>query len=156
MKIARHWKEYQIIATGDGQKLERWGNVILLRPDPQVIWRAEIDMQNYPALTPYIRNNSGGGRWHVKKQFSDSWTIKYKDYVFLVKPTGFSTPGFFPRGCQLGHDGRAYKKTARRRAQNLIFRLYRRASVVCAASGAKVTQDAAKGMVERQTKRGIE
>ncbi len=152
MKIARHWKEYQIIATGDGQKLERWGNVILLRPDPQVIWRAEIDMQNYPGLNAvYIRNNSGGGRWHVKKQFSDSWAIKYKDYVFLVKPTGFKHTGLFPE--QAVNWDMMEELIKRRGGGPKILNLFAytgAASVVCAASGAKVTHvDAAKGMVER-------
>jgi 23S rRNA (cytosine1962-C5)-methyltransferase len=151
MKIAQDWKDYQIIATGDGQKLERWGNVILLRPDPQVIWRAAIDMQNYPGLNAaYIRSSSGGGRWQILKEFDESWTIKYKNYSFLVKPTGFKHTGLFP---EQAVNWDMMEALIKKRGECSILNLFAytgAASVVCASSGAKVTHvDAAKGMVER-------
>lgn len=151
MKIAQNWKDYKIIATGDGQKLERWGNVILLRPDPQVIWRASIDMQNYPGLNAaYIRSSSGGGRWHILKEFDDSWTINYKNYTFLVKPTGFKHTGLFP---EQAVNWDMMEALIKKRGECNILNLFAytgAASVVCAFSGAKVTHvDAAKGMVER-------
>ena len=64
---AAKWKDYSVIATGDGYKLERWGEVILLRPDPQVIWKSSVDMDNFKGLSAkYVRSDQGGGRW-IKK-----------------------------------------------------------------------------------------
>ncbi|HEY8444025.1 MAG TPA: class I SAM-dependent methyltransferase [Clostridia bacterium] len=151
MKIAQNWKDYQIIATGDGQKLERWGNVILLRPDPQVIWRADIDMRNYPGLNAvYLRSSRGGGRWQILREFGDSWTIKYKNYTFLVKPTGFKHTGLFP---EQAVNWDMMEALIKKRGGGSVLNLFAytgAASVVCACSGAKVTHvDAAKGMVER-------
>ena len=151
MKIAQHWKDYQIIATGDGQKLERWGNVILLRPDPQVIWRTDIDMSSYPGLNAvYLRDTSGGGRWRILKNFRDSWTIKYKKYTFLIKPTGFKHTGLFP---EQAVNWDMMEALIKKRGECNILNLFAytgAASIVCASSGAKVTHvDASKGMVER-------
>ena len=87
MKLAKDWKEYKIIATGDGEKLESWGNVKLLRPDPQVIWKTDVDMENYPSLNAkYCRSDKGGGKWNIKKRFPDEWTVCYGELKFLIKP----------------------------------------------------------------------
>ena len=85
MKSAKNWKDYSVIATGDGYKLERWGKVVLLRPDPQVIWKSESDMQSHPELcAKYLRSSSGGGGWEYYKKMPDEWTINYGDLKFSI------------------------------------------------------------------------
>ena len=83
MNISNNWTDYECIATGDGEKLERWGNVILNRPDPQIIW----NKTNNPVWNTwdgyYERSKTGGGSWHFKHKLKDYWTIKYKDLTFL-------------------------------------------------------------------------
>ena len=72
MKIAQNWKDYSILATGDGYKLERWKNIILLRPDPQVIWKAQTDLFAYPGLCAYYkRSDKGGGAWTYLKKMPE-------------------------------------------------------------------------------------
>lgn len=151
MKIAENWKDYEIIATGDGQKLERWGNVVLLRPDPQVIWKTQVDMEKYQGLNAvYKRYSDGGGKWTVKKSFPDTWTIKYKNHTFMIKPTGFKHTGLFPeQAVNWDMMQTLIKKSGNVSVLNL-FAYTGAASIVCAAAGAQVTHvDAAKGMVER-------
>ena len=95
--IADNWTDYKIIATGNGQKLERWGDVILLRPDPQVIWPASFDLASYKGLNAlYKRSSSGGGQWKTLKHFPDEWTINYGKLRFGIKPMGFKHVGLFP------------------------------------------------------------
>ena len=97
MKIAENWKDYSIIATGDGCKLERWKDVVLLRPDPQVIWKARRDLSAYPEINAvYKRSDRGGGAWEYKKPMPEEWTVSYKDLTFKVKPMGFKHTGLFP------------------------------------------------------------
>ena len=96
MNISNNWTDYECIATGDGEKLERWGNVILNRPDPQIIW----NKTNNPVWNTwdghYERSKTGGGSWHFKHKLKDYWTIKYKDLTFKVSPTNFKHTGIFP------------------------------------------------------------
>lgn len=96
MNISNSWTDYECIATGDGEKLERWGNVILNRPDPQIIW----NKTNNPVWNTwdgyYERSKKGGGSWHFKHKLKDYWTIKYKDLTFKVSPTNFKHTGIFP------------------------------------------------------------
>lgn len=96
MRLSYDWKDYSCIATGDGEKLERWGNVILRRPDPQIIWEKSKDniWNSYDAL--YHRSNKGGGNWEFKKKLPDYWTIRYKHLTFKVSPTNFKHTGIFP------------------------------------------------------------
>ena len=97
MRIADKWKDYSIIATGDGMKLERWNDVYLLRPDPQVIWPERIQMSAYKSLNAiYNRSESGGGGWKILKKMPPEWTVSYGDLKFLVKPMGFKHTGLFP------------------------------------------------------------
>ncbi|HBF86218.1 MAG TPA: SAM-dependent methyltransferase, partial [Clostridiales bacterium] len=87
MKIADKWKDYSVIATGDGYKLERWGKVILLRPDPQVIWKSAFPLDGYKGLNAkYLRSESGGGKWQYLKDTPDEWNISYGQLKFKVKP----------------------------------------------------------------------
>ena len=91
------WKDYTVIATGDGYKLERWADVTLLRPDPQVIWKSKLDMNGYKGLAAkYIRSETGGGKWLIKGKMPQEWTVSYKDLKFKIKPMGFKHTGLFP------------------------------------------------------------
>lgn len=96
MRLSYDWKDYSCLATGYGEKLERWGNVILRRPDPQIIWEKSKDniWNSYDAL--YHRSNKGGGNWEFKKKLPDYWTIRYKHLTFKVSPTNFKHTGIFP------------------------------------------------------------
>lgn len=152
MKIAQNWKDYSIIATGDGYKLERWKDVVLLRPDPQVIWKSQIDMFAYPGLNAYYkRSDKGGGGWKILKPMPDEWVVSYGLLNFKVKPMGFKHTGLFPEqavnwdymSSLIANAGRSIKVLN-------LFAYTGGATVACAKAGATVTHvDAAKGMVER-------
>ncbi len=146
------WQTYSVIATGDGYKLERWGKVILLRPDPQVIWKSSLDMNGYKGLSAkYIRSESGGGKWLIKGKMPDEWTVSYKDLTFKIKPMGFKHTGLFPEQAVNWDLMRSLIENSGREINVLnLFAYTGGATVACAKSGAKVTHvDSAKGMVER-------
>ena len=90
------WEDYSVIATGDGYKLERWGGVVLLRPDPQVIWPSFVDMERYPGLAAKYVKKGGGGAWEKYAKMPEEWVIGYKDLKFKVRPMGFKHTGLFP------------------------------------------------------------
>ena len=97
MKVANSWEDYQVIATGDGEKLEKWGKYTLLRPDPQVIWHAKKDLSKTNGLDGhYLRSSSGGGNWRFFSRVPDQWQISWKDLRFIIKPMGFKHTGLFP------------------------------------------------------------
>lgn len=156
MRIADKWKDYKIIATSDGMKLEDWKGVRLLRPDPQVIWTAG-DLYSYPDINAvYHRSEKGGGGWETLKPFPAEWTVSYGDLTFKVKPMGFKHTGLFPEQAVNWDEMRkiisaAKNKNPQREIKVLnLFAYTGAASVACANAGAKVTHvDAAKGMVER-------
>lgn len=146
------WRDYSVIATGGGEKLERWGDVILLRPDPQAIWPQPYKLSAYKGLNArYRRSSSGGGAWEVNKPFPDEWKIRYKDLTFLVKPMGFKHTGLFPEQAYNWDRMRALVESAKREISVLnLFGYTGGATVALAKVGAKVTHvDAAKNMVER-------
>lgn len=152
MRSANDWKDYSVISTGDGYKLERWGKVILLRPDPQVIWKSSFDMEKYPDLNAvYRRSESGGGKWEIKKKFPPEWEISYKELKFKIKPMGFKHTGLFPEQAvnwDLMTD--LIKNSGREISVLNLFAYTGGATVACAKAGAKVCHvDASKGMVER-------
>ena len=152
MKIANDWKDYKVIATGDGEKLEKWGDYILLRPDPQVIWHAKSDLSKYPGLDGhYLRSSSGGGNWQFFKNVPERWTINWRGLKFIIKPMGFKHTGLFPEQAVNWRDIMKAIKEANRPIKVLnLFAYTGGASVVCASAGAQVTHvDASKGMVER-------
>ena len=152
MRIADKWKDYSIIATGDGMKLERWGSVYLLRPDPQVIWPQKADMSGYKSLNAiYHRSENGGGGWKILKKMPQEWTIGYGDLKFLVKPMGFKHTGLFPEQA-VNWDKMAEMIRGAGRPINVLnlFAYTGGATVACLAAGASVCHvDASKGMVER-------
>ena len=152
MKIANDWKDYNVIATGDGEKLEKWGDYILLRPDPQVIWHAKGDLSKYPGLDGhYLRSSSGGGNWQFFKNVPERWTINWRGLKFIIKPMGFKHTGLFPEQAVNWRDIMKAIKEANRPIKVLnLFAYTGGASVACASAGAQVTHvDASKGMVER-------
>lgn len=96
MKISNEWQDYECLATGNKEKLERWGNIILNRPDPSIIWPKTDNKlwNNWDGY--YHRSSTGGGSWEFKKKIKESWTINYKNLTFKVKPTNFKHTGIFP------------------------------------------------------------
>ena len=155
MHIAHGWKDYKIIATGDGYKLEQWQDIVLLRPDPQVIWKARQNLFAYPKIDAiYHRSDKGGGGWTFKKKIPDFWTVRYNNLQFKVKPMGFKHTGLFPE--QAVNWDFMQKLIAKRvesgktvKVLNL-FAYTGGATVACAKAGAEVVHvDASKGMVER-------
>ena len=152
MRIAENWKDYTIIATGSGYKLERWKDVVLLRPDPQVIWDAQFDLFSYPGISAvYRRSDKGGGAWEYRKKIPDEWTVGYKDLAFKVKPMGFKHTGLFPEQAVNWDRMASLIRGAGRPVKVLnLFAYTGGATVACAKAGAEVVHvDAAKGMVER-------
>ncbi|MBQ5987253.1 MAG: class I SAM-dependent methyltransferase, partial [Clostridia bacterium] len=150
MYLADGWKEYGILDAGNGNKREFWGRVTLLRPDPQAVW----PMDDAPCDATYIRSQSGGGHWEFQKELPESWTIRYRDLRFVVRPTGFKHTGLFPeqavnwdwmRERLSGFEQRYGRKP---KVLNL-FAYTGGATCACAKTGAEVVHvDAAKGMVQ--------
>lgn len=152
MVLADKWVDYEIIATGDGYKLERWKDVVLLRPDPQVIWPAQQKLNNYKGLNAkYTRSETGGGRWERYKPTKESWVISYGELKFCIKPMGFKHTGLFPEQAANWEKMTELIKNANRPINVLnLFAYTGGATVACLKAGASVCHvDAAKGMVER-------
>lgn len=97
MNLSNNWKDYECILTGDKEKLERWGDVILNRPDPQIIWNKDKDNELWNKWDGYYhRSNKGGGSWEFRKKLPEFWEINYKHLTFKVSPTNFKHTGVFP------------------------------------------------------------
>ena len=149
MWIADHWKDYAVLDCGGGEKIERWGNQILQRPDPQAIWPRDKDCKiwNKPNAI-YHRSNAGGGKWEIRK-LPEQWAIHYGDLTFQLKPMSFKHTGLFPEQAvnwdwfsglihEAGHPVKVLN----------LFAYTGGATVSAAAAGAAVTHvDASKGMV---------
>lgn len=151
MRYTTDWKDFEIIATGNGEKLERWGNVKLLRPDPQIIWPAKYNLSKEKNLNGhYIRQNTGGGHWNILIPAKDEWTISYKDLKFLIKPMGFKHTGLFPEQAVNWDIMIDLIKNAKRPIKVLnLFAYTGGATVACTYAGAEVTHvDASKGIIE--------
>ena len=150
MWLANDWKDYKIIDTSSGEKLEVWGKYSLIRPDPQVIWKTEKRHQLWKnADASYKRSRSGGGAWNENK-LPESWTIDYKDLTFLIKPTGFKHTGLFPEQAANWDWFRNLISNADRPIKVLnLFAYTGGATVAAAKAGASVCHvDASKGMVQ--------
>lgn len=152
MWLSNGWTDYELIDCGGGEKLERWGKYILVRPDPQAIW-------NTPRTDPrwarpdgrYARSSSGGGHW-VRKEIPERWTVKYRDLTFNLKPMNFKHTGLFPeQAANWDFCGELIRKALTERRSVSVLNLFAytgAATVACAAAGASVCHvDAARGMV---------
>ena len=149
MWIADGWEDYELLDCGGGEKLERWGKQILVRPDPQAIWETPRTNRGWRnAQGRYYRSSSGGGHWD-KEKLPESWTVNYKDLKFQVKPMNFKHTGLFPEQAVNWDFAREKIKNAGRPIRVLnLFAYTGGATVACAAAGAQVCHvDAAKGMV---------
>lgn len=151
MFLADGWKDYKIIDCSDGEKLEKWADKILVRPDPQVVWRGEKSEKEWrSADARYNRSSSGGGSWQCYKKLPDSWTVSYKNLRFGIKPMGFKHTGLFPeQATNWDWFSELIKKENDREISVLnLFAYTGGATIAAAAAGARVCHvDAAKGMV---------
>ena len=149
MWTSEHWKDYELLDCGGGQRLERWGKQILVRPDPQAIWETPHKNPAWKrANARYYRSQTGGGHWE-KKALPESWKMQYKELTFQVKPMNFKHTGLFPEQAANWDFAMDKIRNAGREIRVLnLFAYTGGATVACAAAGASVCQvDAAKGMV---------
>lgn len=152
MLVTKEWKDYEIIDASRGQKYERWGNIYLLRPDPQVIWdNGDLFEKYHDKLNAvYYRSNKGGGHWENIKNTPASWNINYKNLTFNIKQMGFKHTGLFPEQA-INWDFMINKiKNSGRKIKVLnLFAYTGGATVACLSAGANVTHvDASRGMVD--------
>ena len=147
--VANNWKEYELIDASRGERLERWGDKILIRPDPQVIWDTPRSHSAWRSSDGhYTRSKSGGGSWD-KAGLPESWGIRYGELSFRVRPMNFKHTGLFPEQAANWDWAMEKIRSAGRHIQVLnLFAYTGAATVACLAAGASVCHvDAAKGMV---------
>lgn len=145
-----HWHEYELIDTSSGERLERWGDILLIRPDPQILWHTERkDPRWREAHARYQRSQSGGGAWQVRRKTPPVWNIRYGDLTFRVKPMGFKHTGVFPEQAVNWELAGELIRGAGRPVRVLnLFGYTGAATLACAAAGASVCHvDASRGMV---------
>ena len=150
MNVANYWKDYKILDMANGQKLEKWGNIILSRPDPQIIWKEKTFPEKWKNVNAtYHRSKTGGGSWEYNKKVPEQWQIKYKELTFNIKPMGFKHTGLFPEQA-VNWDWMIQKiKNSKREIKVLnLFAYTGGATVACSYAGASVCHvDSSKGMV---------
>ncbi len=154
MQISTNWQDYELIDATNHNRLERWGDVVLVRPDPQVIWKSEKKNKLWhSANAVYHRSATGGGEWEQKRSMPQKWHINYKDLRMIVSPTNFKHTGVFP---EQAVNWDTYRQLIKQRMQKTnkavkvlnLFGYTGIASLACAAQGAHVCHvDASKGMV---------
>ena len=151
MFLANTWEDYEVLDTGDGEKLERWGDEILRRPDPQTIWPKANPELWRKAQAHYHRSEKGGGEWEFFTRLPERWVIRHQDLKFYVRPTSFKHTGLFPEQAAnwvwmqdlIRSSGRSDVKVL------TLFGYTGAATIACAAAGAHVTHvDASKGSVQ--------
>ena len=151
MKLANEWKDYELLDMADGLKLERWKDIILERPDPQIIWNNKSYPEKWKqSHAKYNRSQSGGGSWEFRKKLPKSWQVKYKNLTFNIKPMGYKHTGLFPEQA-VNWDWMIDKiKGAKREISVLnLFAYTGGATVACLSAGASVCHvDSSKGMTE--------
>ena len=153
MKLANNWKEYKIIDMADGKKLEQWGNIVLSRPDPQIIWKDKSFPNKWDKVNAtYNRSKTGGGSWKYNQKTPDKWQIHYKNLTFNIKTMGFKHTGLFPE--QAVNWDWMIEKIKNEKAKNKkevkvlnLFAYTGGATVACLSAGASVCHvDSSKGM----------
>lgn len=151
MRYTSDWKDYELLDCSSGERLERWGNVTLIRPDPQVIWKTP---KKHPAWrradAVYHRSSSGGGNWEIKNKIPSFWSIGYGDLSFNVKTMGFKHTGIFPeQAVNWDYTAKLIKNAGRPVKVLNLFAYTGGATVACLKAGAEVVHvDASKGMVQ--------
>lgn len=147
--MADKWKDYTVLDTSDGEKLELWGKYSLIRPDPQVIWKTEKKNKLWKSAdASYKRSNSGGGAWS-KNTLPECWTVSYGELKFQIKPMGFKHTGLFPeQASNWDWFSKLIKESGRNISALNLFAYTGGATVAAAKAGASVCHvDASKGMV---------
>ncbi len=151
MRVSSNWIDYELIDCSGSERLERWGDIILIRPDPQIIWNTEKKNPLWKkAHARYHRSNSGGGQWQIYKKIPQQWSLKYGELVFNVKPMGFKHTGIFPeQGTNWDYASEIIKNSDRQLSVLNLFGYTGCATLACLKAGAKVCHvDASKGMVQ--------
>lgn len=153
MLVSNEWKDYELLDMAKGQKLERWGKYILIRPDPQIVWDKKTNSKLWEkADAKYIRSNTGGGHWEKYSKIDENWSIKYKNLVFNLKPMGFKHTGLFPEQAVnwdyiISKISQRTKKNQEVKVLNL-FAYTGGATVAALSAGASVCHvDSSQGMV---------
>ncbi len=150
MRYTKDWQDYQLIDCSCGEKLEIWGKEVLVRPDPQVIWKSEKEDSRW--FTPnarYIRSKTGGGNWQVYSSMPSVWQINYKDLTFNIKTMGFKHTGLFPeQAVNWDYTREVIRNSGKDEVKVLnLFAYTGGATVACLKEGASVVHvDASKGM----------
>ncbi len=151
MWLANEWKDYKLLDSSEGEKLEYWGKILLSRPDPQAIWSEKIKPDMWKkADAKYLRSNTGGGRWQFNnKNMPEKWTINYKELTFNIKPMGFKHTGLFPeQAINWDWFSKLIKNAGRPIRVLNLFAYTGGATVAALSAGAEVVHvDASKGMV---------
>ena len=149
MNLANNWKDYEILDMANGEKLERWGDIVLIRPDPQIIWKEKTFPEKWKrANAKYNRSKTGGGSWENTSKLPKAWQIGYKNLTFNIKPMGFKHTGLFPEQA-VNWDWMINKiKNEKREIKVLnLFAYTGGATVACLSAGASVCHvDSSKGM----------
>ncbi len=151
MRVAENFIDYELIDTSGGERLERWGDIILIRPDPQIIWDTEKKDERWnKAHARYIRSQKGGGSWQVYRNLPDRWNIKYGKLRFNVRTMGFKHTGVFPEQAVNWDFATDIIRNANRELNVInLFGYTGCATLACLEAGAKVCHvDASKGMVQ--------
>ena len=152
MELAKDWKDYELIDASCGMKYERWGDIFLLRPDPQVIWNHGDLEEKYRGKIDaiYHRSSKGGGSWETIKKVPASWIIHYHDLSFHIKQMGFKHTGLFPeQAVNWDYMIDKIKKSGRNIKVLNLFAYTGGATVACLSAGASVTHvDSSRGMVD--------
>lgn len=151
MWLSDKWKDYEVLDTSDGEKLERFGDYLLIRPDPQVIWKTKKGDQWKHVNAHYHRSSKGGGSWEFFS-LPEEWSISYRDLTFRLKPFHFKHTGIFPeQACNWDFADAMIRSRIREGREVKVLNLFAYtggATISAAAAGAKVTHvDASKGMV---------
>lgn len=152
MRTSNKFKDYELLDMADGQKLERWGEYILIRPDPQIIWKEKTHEKLWKeAHARYIRSNTGGGHWEKLRKMKDDWSISYQDLTFRIKPMGFKHTGLFPeQACNWDYMIEKIQNEIDKGREIKVLNLFAYtggATVACAYAGASVCHvDSSQGM----------